>query len=110
MSHAPSSSCTRESAVPARRMFPQNIIIKKRDGGALTKEEIEFFARGVSDGKGFADYQATALLMELVRGVTLTDYCDAQQLATRDRLELFIPVCQAVQHGRFRSTAKSGEF
>ncbi len=51
--------------------FPQNIIIKKRDGGALTRDEIEFFARGVSDGKGFADYQATALLMAIFwRGMT----------------------------------------
>jgi len=45
-------------------MFPQDIIIKKRDGGALTKDEIEFFAKGVTDGK-FADYQATALLMAI---------------------------------------------
>ena len=51
-------------------MFPQDIIIKKRDGGALTKDEIEFFARGVTDGK-FADYQATALLMAIFwRGMT----------------------------------------
>ena len=50
--------------------FPQDIIIKKRDGGVLTKDEIEFFARGVSDGK-FADYQATALLMAIFwRGMT----------------------------------------
>ena len=50
--------------------FPQDIIIKKRDGGALTKEEIEFFARGVTDGR-FADYQATALLMAIFwRGMT----------------------------------------
>ncbi len=44
--------------------FPQDIIIKKRDGGALSREEIEFFARGVTDGS-FADYQATALLMAI---------------------------------------------
>ena len=51
--------------------FPQDIIIKKRDGGALTKDEIEFFACGVSDGKSFADYQATALLMAIFwRGMT----------------------------------------
>ncbi len=51
--------------------FPQDIIIKKRDGGALTKDEIEFFARGVADGKSFADYQATALLMAIFwRGMT----------------------------------------
>ena len=50
--------------------FPQDIIIKKRDGGALTKDEIEFFARGVSNGQ-FADYQATALLMAIFwRGMT----------------------------------------
>jgi len=50
--------------------FPQDIIIKKRDGGALTRDEIEFFARGVVNGQ-FADYQATALLMAIFwRGMT----------------------------------------
>ena len=54
----------------APAFFPQDIIIKKRDGGALTKDEIEFFARGVTDGR-FADYQATALLMAIFwRGMT----------------------------------------
>jgi serine/threonine protein kinase len=37
-------------------------------------------------------------LMELVRGVPITTYCDAHQLATRARLQLFIEVCHAVQH------------
>src|SRR5436190_2489884 len=37
-------------------------------------------------------------VMELVRGVKLTDYCDEQQLPTQARVELFIHVCQAVQH------------
>src|SRR6516165_6250997 len=36
--------------------------------------------------------------MEFVPGVPLTDYCDQNKLTTRERLELFIPVCQAVQH------------
>jgi pyrimidine-nucleoside phosphorylase len=50
--------------------FPQDIIIRKRDGGALTRDEIGFFARGVTDGR-FADYQATALLMAIFwRGMT----------------------------------------
>jgi WD40 repeat protein/serine/threonine protein kinase len=37
-------------------------------------------------------------VMELVRGIKITDYCDQNQLSTRERLELFIKVCQAVQH------------
>ena len=37
-------------------------------------------------------------VMELVRGAPLTDYCDRQGLSTRERLELFIAVCQGVQH------------
>ncbi|HEX2861005.1 MAG TPA: thymidine phosphorylase [Lacunisphaera sp.] len=50
--------------------FPQDIIIKKRDGGALTRDEITFFAKGVAEGS-FADYQATALLMAIFwRGMT----------------------------------------
>jgi tetratricopeptide (TPR) repeat protein len=36
--------------------------------------------------------------MELVKGVPLTRYCDEQRLTPRQRLELFIPVCQAIQH------------
>jgi serine/threonine protein kinase len=37
-------------------------------------------------------------VMDLVKGVPITEYCDAQHLTPRRRLELFLPVCQAVQH------------
>ncbi len=37
-------------------------------------------------------------VMELVRGVPLTEYCDQKRLSVRSRLELFVAVCQAVQH------------
>jgi serine/threonine protein kinase len=37
-------------------------------------------------------------VMELVKGVPITDYCDRERLTTRQRLELFLSVCQAVQH------------
>ena len=36
--------------------------------------------------------------MELVKGLPITNYCDDAKLTPRQRLELFIPVCQAVQH------------
>src|SRR5437868_2244498 len=37
-------------------------------------------------------------VMDLVKGVPITKYCDEHRLTPRQRLELFIPVCQAVQH------------
>ena len=37
-------------------------------------------------------------VMELVKGVPITEFCDQNHLTPRQRLELFIPVCQAVQH------------
>jgi serine/threonine protein kinase/tetratricopeptide (TPR) repeat protein len=37
-------------------------------------------------------------VMELVRGVPITAYCDQNHLTPRERLALFLPVCQAVQH------------
>jgi WD40 repeat protein/serine/threonine protein kinase len=37
-------------------------------------------------------------VMELVKGTPITEFCDQNQLTPRERLELFIPVCQAVQH------------
>src|SRR5262245_52663212 len=37
-------------------------------------------------------------VMELVKGVPITEFCDQNHLTPRQRLELFIPICQAVQH------------
>jgi tetratricopeptide (TPR) repeat protein len=37
-------------------------------------------------------------VMELVNGVAITEYCDHAQLTPRERLELLVPVCQALQH------------
>jgi serine/threonine protein kinase len=35
---------------------------------------------------------------ELIRGIPITDFCDKNQLSLRERLELFVPVCHAIQH------------
>ena len=37
-------------------------------------------------------------VMELVRGLPITEFCDQNQLPLRERMELFVSVCQAVQH------------
>ena len=54
-------------------------IAKVLDGG-ITHEGLPFF------------------VMELVRGYPLTEFCDDNQLSIRERLNLFVQVCQAVQH------------
>ncbi len=46
---------------------------------------------GLHDGRPY-------FVMELVKGVPITDYCDKCKLTPRQRLELFVPVCQAIQH------------
>ncbi len=37
-------------------------------------------------------------VMELVQGISITEYCDRNQLSMHERLELFVPVCNAVHH------------
>ena len=51
----------------------------------------------VLDG-GATDAGRPYFVMELVRGIKITEYCDEARLATRDRLDLFIKVCLAIQH------------
>jgi WD40 repeat protein len=46
---------------------------------------------GVAGGRPF-------FVMELIQGVPITKYCDEAELPPRERLELFLPVCHAVQH------------
>src|SRR2546427_7831995 len=51
----------------------------------------------VLDG-GATDAGRPYFVMELVRGVKITEYCDEAKLSTRNRLNLFLKVCQAIQH------------
>ncbi len=47
---------------------------------------------------GATDRGPPYFVMELVRGVKITTYCDQHRLGTRERLDLFIQVCHAIQH------------
>lgn len=47
---------------------------------------------------GTTDDQRPYFVMELVQGIPITDYCDKNRLTLEDRLQLFIPVCHAIQH------------
>jgi non-specific serine/threonine protein kinase/serine/threonine-protein kinase len=47
---------------------------------------------------GTTDTGLPYFVMELVHGVLVTEYCDSARLAVKQRIELFIPACQAIQH------------
>ena len=47
---------------------------------------------------GSTDSARPYFVMELVRGIPITEYCDQNKLPTAERLALFVVVCQAVQH------------
>ena len=47
---------------------------------------------------GTTDSGRPYFVMELVRGIPITEYCDQNRLAPRERLELFVTVCNAIQH------------
>ena len=51
----------------------------------------------ILDG-GITESGSPYFVMELVKGVPITEYCDAKKLTPQQRLELFVPVCHAIQH------------
>ena len=51
----------------------------------------------VLDG-GTTEQGRPYFVMELVKGVAITEYCDKKKLSPRERLQLFIGVCKAIQH------------
>ncbi|MGE5194014.1 MAG: protein kinase domain-containing protein, partial [Deltaproteobacteria bacterium] len=96
-----------EQAAPVRRKVALKIIKPGMDTREVTARfEAERQALALMDHPNIArvfDGGATEagrpyFVMELVRGVPLTDYCDQNNLPIHERLELFVTVCHAVQH------------
>jgi serine/threonine protein kinase len=100
-----------EQARPVRRKVALKVVKPGMDTRqVVARFEAERQALALMDHANIArvfDAGATAsgrpyFVMELVRGVPITDFCDQRRLTTRGRLELFIPVCQAVQHAHHK--------
>jgi serine/threonine protein kinase/WD40 repeat protein len=96
-----------EQQQPVRRKVALKIIKPGMDTReVIARFEAERQAIALMDHPNIArvfDAGSTAsgrpyFVMELVRGVPIVEYCDQQQLTARERLELFVVVCQAVQH------------
>src|SRR5579875_2941689 len=96
-----------EQQEPVRRMVALKVIKAGLDTAqVLARFEQERQALALMDHPNIAkvlDAGTTStgrpyFVMELVKGVPITKYCDEQRLTLRQRLELFVPVCQAIQH------------
>ncbi|MFW9894115.1 MAG: serine/threonine-protein kinase, partial [Candidatus Thorarchaeota archaeon] len=96
-----------EQREPVRRRVALKIIKLGMDTEqVIARFEAERQALALMDHPGIAkvlDAGATEtgrpyFVMELVRGIPITDYCNQAQLTTRQRLDLFISVCHAIQH------------
>ncbi len=96
-----------EQETPVRRKVALKVIKAGMDTGqVVARFEAERQALAIMDHSNIAkvfDAGATDagrpyFVMELVKGVPITDYCDRNLLTPKERLELFIPVCQAIQH------------
>ncbi len=92
---------------PVRRMVAVKVIRPGMDSGqVIARFEAESQALALMDhpniakvlDAGVTDSGRPYFVMELVRGIPITDYCDREQLTPRQRLELFVPVCRAIQH------------
>ena len=96
-----------EQSEPVKRRVALKLIKAGMDSAqVLRRFEAERQALALMDHQHIAkvlDAGATPqgrpyFVMELIKGIPITKYCDQEHLTPRERLELFIPVCQAVQH------------
>ena len=96
-----------EQEQPVKRRVALKIIKPGMDSGqVIARFEAERQALAMMDHPNIAkvlDGGATAsgrpyFVMELVHGVPITRFCDLNRLNPQQRLELFVPVCQAIQH------------
>ena len=96
-----------EQSKPVRRRVALKMLKPGMDyGQVVARFEAERQALALMDhphiakvlDAGTSEAGRPFFVMELVRGVPATDFCDQNHLPVRERLELFVSVCQAVQH------------
>jgi serine/threonine protein kinase len=96
-----------EQAEPVRREVALKVIKPGLDSAeVIARFEAERQALALMDhphiarvlDAGTTDADRPFFVMELVRGTPITHYCDEEQLPLRQRLELFVSVCSALQH------------
>ena len=96
-----------EQGYPLRREVALKIIKPGMDSGeVIARFEAERQALAIMNHPNIAtvlDAGTTEngrpyFVMELVQGVPITEYCDEKRLGPRERLELLVPVCRAIQH------------
>src|SRR5262249_9938060 len=92
---------------PVKRLVAVKLVKAGMDSRqVIARFEAERQALGLMDHPSIARVLAAGtsgagrpyFVMELVKGTPITRYCDEHHLTPRQRLELFVPVCQAVQH------------
>ncbi len=100
-----------EQHQPVRRMVALKIIKPGMDSlQVIARFEAERQALALMDHPNIAKVLEAGttetgrpyFVMELVKGVPITKYCDQRHLTPKQRLELFMPVCQAVQHAHHK--------
>ncbi|MGE3313085.1 MAG: WD40 repeat domain-containing serine/threonine protein kinase, partial [Limisphaerales bacterium] len=96
-----------EQAEPVRRNVALKVVKPGMDTrSVIARFETERQALAMMDhpniakvlDAGTTDTGRPFFVMELVRGIRITDYCDENHLTTRERLTLFTQVCRAIQH------------
>lgn len=100
-----------EQSEPVRRRVAVKIIKPGMDSKeVISRFEVERQALAIMDhpniarvlDAGTTDAGLPYFVMELVRGLPITEYCDKAKLTPGKRLELFVTVCQAVQHAHMK--------
>lgn len=96
-----------EQREPVRRRVALKILKAGMDtAGVIARFEAERQALALMDhpniarvlDAGATDAGRPYFVMELVRGVRITEFCDAKRLTPRERLNIFVQVCSAIQH------------
>lgn len=92
---------------PVKRLVAIKVVKAGMDSQAvLARFEAERQALAIMDhpniakvlDAGATEFGSPYFVMELVKGIPITKFCDENKLTPRQRLELFLPVCEAIQH------------